>query len=81
MPTGIPAKSAHSALVEPWRERTQKQTLLDASRRLRERVEETERVDNARDGQIRSAVRRCICDAENLIGLAERLLRADWIER
>lgn len=81
MPVGARAKTEEEA-IQPWRQRSQKQTLLDASRRLRERVEETERfVDNARDGQIRIAVRRCICDAENLIGLAERLLRTDWLGR
>jgi hypothetical protein len=42
MPAGQTRCGNHPSITEPWRQRTQKQTLLDASRRLRERVAETE---------------------------------------
>ena len=81
MPAGQTRCGNHS-ITEPWKQRTQKQTLLAASKRLRERVEETAHfVANISDGQVRSATRRCLIDAENLIDVAERLLKADWIER
>lgn len=80
MTSGAPVHS-DSSMIEPWRERTQKQALLDKAHRLRERVETELFVANARDGQVRSAVRRCICDAENLILLAEQLLQTDWTDR
>ena len=40
MPTGIPKTSEHTALAEPWRQRTEKSALAAAEKRIRGKVAE-----------------------------------------
>jgi hypothetical protein len=83
MPTGIPAKSAHHSLVEPWRQRTEKSALAMAEKRIKGRIEElyalAERATDA--GDCRRVVRRALTEAEGLCELTESALRKNWLER
>lgn len=82
MPAGIPAKSNHPALLEPWRERTVSAVLKAKEQRIRQRVAELYAdCEQARGLDATRLVRRSLVEAEHLLDLADAALRADWLGR
>jgi hypothetical protein len=82
MPTGIPAKSDHTALVEPWRQRTVPAVLQQKEQRIRQRVGDLYAdLEKARGIATTKLVRRSLIEAEHLCDLVAAALRADWLGR